>query len=247
MSQLSLAHAIGGSPRHVSFIESGRSRPGEGLVHRLADALGLPKRGRNALLRAAGFAPLYAEDALEGPALAEGRRLMSMILEKHRPHPGVVIDGGWVVRDANPAARSVFGADCVGRNSVALLSAMRDRLENFEEVVAGSRQRLVEERFANPDREDLDRLIEELDRLVPPSTLKDFGPAMSARYRVGDRTIEVVVTVARFGSASHLSLDELRVELVYPVNEEGEAFFRALDPGTQYENESSFVLPRKVQ
>lgn len=229
MSQLSLAHAIGGSPRHLSFVESGRSRPGEELVHRLADALGVPKRGRNALLRAAGFAPLFSEDPLAEADVAQYQKLMAMVLEKHRPYPGMVIDGGWNVCAANVSARKVFGHDCVGRCSVDLLGELRDRLENFEEVVSSSRQRLIEERFADPDRADLDSMIEKLDRMAPGETVSVSTPVISARYRVGDVTIETVVTVARFGAATHVGLDEMRVELVYPLDEAGEQFFRTLD------------------
>ena len=87
----------------------------------------------------------------------------------------------------------------------------------------------VDERFADPDRGDLDGLIERLEQMAPDSTLKGSGPVISARYRVGETVIETIVSVARFSSATHLGLDELRVELVYPMDEVGERFFASLD------------------
>ena len=70
MSQLHLAHAAGVSGRHVSFLETGRSRPSRSMVLRLAETLDLPLRERNALLFAAGFAPLYRESNLQDEDLA---------------------------------------------------------------------------------------------------------------------------------------------------------------------------------
>ncbi|MGF1511784.1 MAG: helix-turn-helix domain-containing protein [Myxococcota bacterium] len=236
MSQLSLASAINGSARHLSFIETGRSRPGEDLVHRLADALGVPKRGRNELLLSAGFSPLYSEEPLEGPQLSRYRDLVERMLEKHRPYPATVIDRAWVIRDANAAAQTLFGSTCVGRGAIDILWELRDALENFDDVVLGSRQRLVEERFNNPDDSVLDDLIDRLDAMVAP---KDPSPLKSPssgsaivtpRYRIGNQqVIETIMTVARFSAASHLELEELRVELIYPMDEGGERFFRSID------------------
>src|SRR5687767_2184942 len=55
MSQLTLSSLAGTTPRHLSFVETGRSRPGSDLVLRLATALDVPVRERNALLVAAGL------------------------------------------------------------------------------------------------------------------------------------------------------------------------------------------------
>lgn len=61
LSQLELAVRAGTTQRHVSFLERGRSVPGRGLVIRLAEALELSLRERNALLLRAGYAPVYEE------------------------------------------------------------------------------------------------------------------------------------------------------------------------------------------
>ncbi|MFC7106049.1 helix-turn-helix domain-containing protein [Nonomuraea rubra] len=57
MSQLALAHHAQVSPRHLSFVESGRSTPSREWIMTLAGALQVPLRERNDLLLAAGYAP----------------------------------------------------------------------------------------------------------------------------------------------------------------------------------------------
>src|SRR5690349_23120936 len=92
MSQNELALAADTTQRHVSFIESGRSVPGRGMVIRLAEALGLPLRERNTLLRAAGFLPSYQETRFDDPKLAPVRRALEHILAGHQPYPAVIVD-----------------------------------------------------------------------------------------------------------------------------------------------------------
>src|SRR5688500_848376 len=85
MSQLSLALEAAVSARHLSFVESGRSRPSQDLVLRFAEALSLALRERNALLVAAGFAPRFGESDWNGEALTEVRRAAELILRGHEP------------------------------------------------------------------------------------------------------------------------------------------------------------------
>src|SRR6476661_676041 len=103
LSQLELALEAEVSPRHLSFVETGRSRPSRELVLHLAEHLDVPLRDRNELLTAAGFAPLYRQSALDDPALASVRTAISVILANHSPLPAFVIDGGWQLVDANDA------------------------------------------------------------------------------------------------------------------------------------------------
>ncbi len=79
----------GVSPRHLSFIETGRSRPSREMVLRLADQLRLPLRDRNVLLLAAGFAPAFAQGDLEAPELAAVRRAAALVLANHEPFPAI--------------------------------------------------------------------------------------------------------------------------------------------------------------
>src|SRR5690349_10121207 len=89
VSQLELALDAGTTQRHVSFIESGRSTPGRGMVVRLAEALDVPLRERNALLLAAGYAPAYDDASLDDPKLRVVREALERVLEAHLPYPAI--------------------------------------------------------------------------------------------------------------------------------------------------------------
>ncbi|MFE7132549.1 helix-turn-helix domain-containing protein [Streptomyces sp. NPDC057638] len=101
VSQLELALRADSSARHISFVETGRSRPSEDLLLRLAEHLDVPVRDRNALLLAAGYAPRYAETALDDPALHTLRAGLEQILVGYEPYPALVVDGVYTVIAAN--------------------------------------------------------------------------------------------------------------------------------------------------
>src|SRR5262245_24091833 len=86
MSQLALALEADVSPRHMSFVETGRAQPSRELVLQLARALEIPLRERNVLLLAAGYAPVYRESALDAPALRAVRAALEAILAKQEPY-----------------------------------------------------------------------------------------------------------------------------------------------------------------
>src|SRR3954449_1052810 len=91
MSQLELSVQAGVSARHLSFLETGRSRPTREMILRLAEELAVPLGSRNELLLAGGFAPAYAESALDGPALATVLASLRDVLAGHAPYPAVLI------------------------------------------------------------------------------------------------------------------------------------------------------------
>jgi transcriptional regulator with XRE-family HTH domain len=95
LSQLTLAVDAEISSRHLSFIETGRAQPSRDMVLRLTRALEVPPRGRNDLLTAAGYAPVYRETALDAPEPADVRRALDFIMRQQEPFPGLVIDGHW--------------------------------------------------------------------------------------------------------------------------------------------------------
>src|ERR1051325_5365639 len=91
LSQLDLALEAGISARHLSFVETGRSRPSAEMVLHLADELDVPLRERNQLLLAAGYAPVYAQRDLDAPELGPVREAIEAVLRGHEPYPAVVI------------------------------------------------------------------------------------------------------------------------------------------------------------
>src|SRR3954469_22221779 len=106
-SQMDLALEAGVSPRPLSLVETGRSRPSPELVLALADRLGVPLRERNTLLLAAGYAPFYSHRSLDDPELHRVRASLQRMLDAHDPYPGVVIDRQWNVVLTNDAAAAL--------------------------------------------------------------------------------------------------------------------------------------------
>lgn len=106
-SQLDLALDAGISSRHLSFVETGRSRPGADIILRLAAQLDIPFRERNALLLAAGHAPAFPDRGLQDPAMAPTREALELILAHHEPYPAMVIDRHWNLVAANSAVRLI--------------------------------------------------------------------------------------------------------------------------------------------
>ena len=103
LSQLELAHRTGVSPRHLSFVETGRSRPSSTLLLRLCDQLAVPLRDQNRVLLAGGFAPPHPEHDLADPPMAQVHAAIESILRAHLPFPALVIDPGWDLVAANDA------------------------------------------------------------------------------------------------------------------------------------------------
>ncbi|MEU8657493.1 helix-turn-helix domain-containing protein [Actinoplanes philippinensis] len=111
MSQLDLSGRAGVSTRHLSFLETGRSRPTRRMLLRLAEELDVPLRARNELLLAGGFAPAYPESEWDAPPLADVLAALRTVLAGHAPHPAVLVDRHWTMVDANDGVAR-FTAGC---------------------------------------------------------------------------------------------------------------------------------------
>lgn len=233
-SQMRLAHDAGTSARHVSFIETGRSRPREALVLRLADALDVPLRERNDLLRAAGLSPLYPERALSDNELRPFRRIIEQLLTQQEPFPAIVIDRYWNVVDSNRAGKLILGFGPGGDtpNAVELVLApggWREILENFPEVawgLVGRLRREASEAGSDPEMERLVRRAESLLEHVPRPAADASDAMVCPRVRVGDQVLSTISTIARFGTARDVTIDELRAELIFPADEATAEFFQ---------------------
>ena len=103
ISQLEFALEAEISQRHLSFLESGRSVPSRDMLLHLAERLEVPLRDRNAMLLAAGYAPVYAERSLEDPAMAAARQAIELVLKGHEPYPALAVDRHWNLVAANAA------------------------------------------------------------------------------------------------------------------------------------------------
>ena len=235
VSQLDLSARTGVSQRHISFIETGRSRPKAEVINRVAEALQIPLRERNRLLEAAGLPSRYAEAGYDDQALHPFRSAISRMLTAQEPYPAYVINRYWEIVDLNEAGRRMFPQHEATPGNVLTSffgrGPIRDMIENFDEVASGTLHRLrneVAEAGQDPRLEQLLELAEELLSDVP---LKEPKPGsdlvVCPRLRIGDQVVRTVSVVARFGNAREVTVDELRVELVFPFDDAADAFFRA--------------------
>ena len=247
LSQLDLALEAGISSRHLSCVETGKARPSRELIARLADTLGMPLRERNALLLAAGYAPLYPERALGTPELAQVRHAIELILEQQEPYAAFVLDRYWDVVLTNRATTRLLDFLRGGSAHANVLRQvfdpddMRAVLVNWEEVAGDLIRHLHAEVAARPSDGRARALLEEVLRYpgVPPrwrSREAESGPSplLTVVFRKDDRQLRFFSTIATFGAPRDVTLDELRIECWFPADESTAELCRALaTPSTQ--------------
>lgn len=231
VSQLDVAATAGTTTRHVSFLETGRSRPSRQMVERLGDALQIPLRERNRLLEMAGLAPSYPEGDLTADDLAPFQRAIDRLLDSHEPYPGFVVDRHWNMVAANQGAER-FLADTRERNTVRLvLGPWQPLIENFTDVARALLDRVGADLLRHPGDEELEGLHREVRTALggaPHPTASSTSRVICPRFRIDGSLIRTITVAARFESVADVTLDEVRVELVYPEDEPSERFFRAL-------------------
>lgn len=236
LSQIALAAQAETTPRHLSFIETGRSRPGRDLVLRLAAALDVPIRDRNELLAAAGLAPAFAARALDEESMRPLKMVLDRILSTHEPYPAWVVGSGFRFIASNRAAEALFPGMC-RLSPEAIVDSwfgpgpFRELVENWQEVsqvgVASLRREAA--RTADPA---LARLVARAEAHVGNRAAIDLAaselPVVCPRLKIGDRVIRTISAVMRFDTAVEVTTSDLRVELMFPADRASEAFFRSL-------------------
>lgn len=228
VSQLELAGTAATTTRHLSFLETGRSRPTRDMVERLADALTIPLRERNRLLEHAGLAPAYPEGDLDADDLAAYRRVIDRLLSTHEPYPAFVVDRRWNIVAANAATERIFNPP-PGANTIRLLiDTLSPVIENWDEVAPALVERIAADLMRYPDDEELRRLHGYARDSLPASTRSHGGSptrVVCPRFRLDGRVVRTVTVAARFESTVDITLDELRVELIYPHDDDSDRFF----------------------
>ncbi len=243
MSQLDLALEAGLSTRHLSCIETGKAQASREMIFRLADSLGMALRERNALLVAAGYAPLYPESALAVPELTRVRRAIELMLEHQEPYPAFVLNRHWDVLLANRAAAAVNrfvlgGRDSAHGNMLRQIfdpGDLRQAFANWEEV-AGDLIRHLHKLVADAPTDGKARaLLEEM--LAYPGVpsgwrWRELGasptPLITTVFRAQGRELRFFSAITTFGTARDVTLDELHVECCYPADEATAAACREL-------------------
>ena len=235
VSQLDLAISADVSARHVSFLETGRSRPSRQMVLRLAERLDVPLRDRNPLLLAAGFAPSYPRRALDDPALTPVREAVDAILAGYEPYPALVVDRGWNLVAANAGVAPLTAAAAAHLReppvNVLRLSLHPDGLAphiaNLGQWRGHVLGRLGREAAAAGD-DGLAELLRELTDY--PGGTEPAGPehavAVPLRIRLGGRELAFLSTVTTFGTALDITAAELSIEAFLPADPDTAAALR---------------------
>jgi transcriptional regulator with XRE-family HTH domain len=239
-SQLTVALEAEVSPRHLSFVESGRSVPSREMVSTLADALEIPLRERNALLLAAGYAPLHPEGALASDQMAQIRRALDRLLRHQEPYPAVVLDRQWNILQTNRSAPKFFGffIDLSRQPDPPNLlrsmfdpSALRPWVANWDQVAETLVQRVFGEAVAGvPDPRVLG-LLDEVQKFggVPPlrpRALAGEMPFLPVRLTKGSLALSFFSLVTTVGAPADITAQELRIESLFPADEVTERFAR---------------------
>lgn len=243
LSQLDLAHAAEVSTRHLSCVETGRASPSRDMVLRLANRLDVPLRERNALLVAAGYAPMYRERALDAPEMHSARAAVQRILDCHEPWPALAMDRHWNLVMANRLVPLLMaGADPAllqGPINVLRLSlhprGLGPRIANLGQWREHLFERLRQQIHQSGD-EALAALLQELKGYPEnpggetPVQLPDehLGVLMPFQFRTEAGVLNLVSTTTVFGSPVDVTLQELALETFFPADEATAATLRTL-------------------
>ncbi|MDQ0379146.1 helix-turn-helix transcriptional regulator [Amycolatopsis thermophila] len=228
LSQLELALRAGTTQRHVSFMESGRSVPGRGMVVRVAESLQLPLRERNALLLTAGYAPTYPETDVTDPALRPVLDALEKLLEGHEPYPAIVVDRFGDLVAANKAADLLTegAAPELLEPPVNVLRlalhprGMARRIVNFDDwarhVLERPRQELA--KAPHPRHEEL--LAELAGYLPGPPELdgEHLGFAVPLVLDTARGRMRLLTAITTFATAVDVTVSELRLETFLPAD-----------------------------
>ncbi len=227
LSQLDLSLQADISTRHLSFVETGRSRPTPDMIIRLTEQLEVPLRERNQLLLAGGYAPAYPMHGLDEPELASVRTALTKVLVGHEPYPAILINRWWELVDANSAI-AMFVEGCASHLleppvNVLRLSLHPDglapRIANLGQWRAHLLEQLDRRTMATGDAR-LAALAAEVrgypggDDTVPSST----DVVLPLRLRTDGGELSFFSIAATVGTATDVTVEELVIESFYPAD-----------------------------
>jgi transcriptional regulator with XRE-family HTH domain len=230
-SQLDVSIAADLSARHLSFIETGRSRPSREMIERLCDELDVPLRERNALHLAAGFAPAYPERPLADLGVVRGA--VETVLAGHEPNPALAVNVRWELLAANRAMQLFLGdlsGDLVAPPVNVLRATLHpdglaQRIRNYEQW-RGHACRRVRRQLERTAAEGLVELLAELESYpVPagadasPTLTPDNDLVVPMRMATDDGELSFHYALTVFGAARDVTLDEIAIETFFPADE----------------------------
>ena len=217
------------STRHLSCVETGRAKPSRELLLHLASDLELPLRVSNDLLLAAGFAPVYAERAIDDEAMTPIREVIDLVLHGNDPNPTTVIDRRWNLVDANAPAFWLC-ADVAphllddGINVARLTlhpDGLAPRISDFDAFAAQLLSHMRHTLAATHDPE-LSALIEECSGYAPGAALtvmRGDEVVLPMRIAIDGNPLSFMSTITAFGAARDVTVADLSIETLYPADE----------------------------
>jgi transcriptional regulator with XRE-family HTH domain len=234
LSQLALAADVDVSTRHLSFVETGRSLPSREMLMRLARRLDVPLRERNALMLAAGYAPVYPQRPLSDEVLCAAREAVDLVLTGHEPYPALAVDRHWHLVGANAAVQRLLAG--AARElleppvNVLRLSlhpgGIASRIVNLGQWRAHLLDRLEAQVSATADP-GLKALLEELRDYPLPPCLGDADAAPPARVQpivvplrlaTDSGVLSMISTTTVFGTPLDVTVSELAIESFFPAD-----------------------------
>ncbi|NUS44499.1 MAG: helix-turn-helix transcriptional regulator [Mycobacteriaceae bacterium] len=230
LSQLDLALAADSSARHISFVETGRSRPSRDMVLRLADHLEVPVRDRNALLVAAGYAPQFPERSLADAPLHEVRGGLERLVTAHEPFPALVVNGTYDVVVANRGVQLLLSGvahDLMERPNAMRLTlhphGMASRIRNYGQWRSHLLHQM-QRQLALTRSAPLRALYDEVAAYPPPDDCGDesadltASPALPLLLEHDGRTLAFVSVIATFNTPMDVTVSELALETFLPAD-----------------------------
>ncbi len=233
-SQLSFGLFAEVSPRHISFLETGRAKPSRNMVLKLAHCLNMPKADTNRALLLAGFAPAYHARAADDVDLAPIQQAITMLLENHMPYPAIGLDSLWNIKMCNAAAvKFLTDANLVGHTNMieALIAQTPEQsaIENWNEAMALLLTHLQTElstRGFDPQLQELaQKLSAHHDRYGEKTNIDKCQAVIPTRIKIGGQTISLFSTIVNFSTVQDITLHDLKIELMFPMDEASKAYF----------------------
>lgn len=235
LSQLDLAYDAEISPKHLSFLETGRARPSRAMILRLAEQMAVPLRARNVLLTAGGFAPVFPERALDDESLDAARKILDVILKGHEPNPALAVDRHWNLLAANKSVDFLLsGVDAsLLEPPINVLRAslhprgLAPQIINYEQWREHLLERLHRQIEITADAGSL-ALFRELKSYPKPRKSRsqksstEFSKsniAVPLRLRSAGGELSFLSTMTVFGTPVDITLAELSIESFFPADE----------------------------
>jgi transcriptional regulator with XRE-family HTH domain len=238
MTQMDLALEAEVSPRHLSFVETGRSQPSREMLMHLCEELEVPLRERNALLVSAGFAPLYRERLLQDAALEAARKAVELVLEAQKPFPAFALDRHWNMVASNGALPQLYegvSAELLAApvNALRLTlhpDGLAPRIANLAEWRAHLLSRLRRQVGLTADPK-LVELLRDCSAYPVEGSFEDASLAQEVlvplRIRTAASVLSFFSTTTVFGSPVDVTLSELAIEAFFPADTATAAAVRA--------------------